>query len=183
MKQADCFELGSIVRTHGLKGEMIWTLDVDEPEDYAETNRIFIEIKGGLVAFEMENLNILNDRSIARLKDITHIDQAKALVGCKLFLPLDELPELDDDQFYYHDIIGYTVEDEKLGKLGEITDFYEFPQHDVLEMIYQGKTVLIPVADEVVLEADREKKILYTSLPEGLVDIYLNPSAQDDGLD
>ena len=105
------------------------------------------------------------------------IEEAEPLRNAKLWLPLSELPELASDQFYFHEVIGFQVIDANMGPLGTVENFYELPQQNVLAMRYQGQEVLIPVVDELVSHADTEARQLFVSLPEGLLDIYLNPSA------
>ena len=63
--------------------------------------------------------------------------------------------------------------DENLGKLGTIKTYAEAGTQDILIMHYQGEEVLIPVADEVVLKADLQQKLIYTRLPEGLLEVYM----------
>jgi 16S rRNA processing protein RimM len=116
---------------------------------------------------------------LLKLRGIDRIEEAEPLRGSQLYLPLAELPALEDDQFYFHDVIGFTVVDENLGELGTVENFYELPQQDMLAMRYQGQEVLIPVVDELVSHADHEKKQVHVNLPEGLLDVYLKPSSRD----
>jgi 16S rRNA processing protein RimM len=182
MTHDDCFELGSIQKTHGIKGEVVIYLDVDDPIEYEDMESVFVEIKGQLVPYFIENLRFQRDTVIVKFEEIDTIDKAQVLTGCKLFMTLDNLPELEEGQFYYHDIIGYTVRDAKAGLLGEIIDFYELPQHDILAMLYQSREILIPVSDEIITSVNHKKKELETLLPEGLLELYLNENqGQDDG--
>ncbi|MDJ1492846.1 ribosome maturation factor RimM [Cytophagaceae bacterium DM2B3-1] len=174
MQIRDCFELGYVAKTHGLKGELVIMLDVDDPDEYEEMDSFFIQIKGQLVPYFMESYNLQGNRAIVKLEDVNTIDAAKSLIGNKLFLPLDNLPDLEDDQFYYHQVMGYTIVDETKGDLGQVDAIYDMPGHDLLAMKYQGKEVLIPVNDEIVKKADHEQKIVYVSLPEGLLEVFLN---------
>jgi 16S rRNA processing protein RimM len=183
MTQDECFELGFVQKTHGTKGEVLLVLDVDDPLSYEDLEQVFVEINHQLIPFFIESLSFHQDKALVRFQDLNSLEKAQALVGKKLFLPMEELPELDDDQFYYHQVIGYTVEDKHLGTLGPIIDFYELPQQDVLAMVYQGREVLIPVTDEIIEGADHEKQVIYTQLPEGLLQVYLSGGSQDDGFD
>src|SRR5205823_13735847 len=72
-----------------------------------------------------------------------------------------------------------SVIDEKEGALGVVENFYEFPQQDVLAMRYKGQEVLLPVVDELVSHADMEAKQLFVNMPEGLLDIYMNPRSEE----
>ena len=175
-----CYQLGYIVRTHGVKGQVTAFFDVDYPEDYEELESVFLLINGKLVPFFIDALDLQpNGRIILKFEDVNTIEEAERLKNIELYLPLNALPELEEDQFYFHDVIGYTVVDEQLGELGTIKEIYEMPYQDLMAMEYQGVEVLIPVQDELVLRADKETQKLFVNLPEGLVDLYLNPTGPD----
>ena len=170
------YQLGHIVRTHGIKGQVIAFFDVDYPEDYEELESVFLLISGKLVPFFIHTIDLqAKGRFIIKFEDTDTIEQAEKLKGSSLYLPLESLPELEDDQFYYHDLIGYTIMDETLGKLGVVRELFELPHQDLMAMDYQGAEVLIPVQDEIILRADKDTQTLYVNLPEGLVDIYTQP--------
>lgn len=175
-----CYQLGYVLKTHGVQGELTFVLDVDDPGVYAGLESVFIEINGKLVPFFIDNIQILKEKAIVRLEDISSVQKAQHLVGNALYLPLDNLPELEEDQFYYHQIVDYQVVDEKMGNLGKVSNVYEMPHQDLVAMQYQEKEVLIPITDEIVTGIDHEKKELYVELPEGLLDIYLNDTASDE---
>ena len=177
----ECFELGYVAKTHGLKGQFIAVLDVDDIGDYDELERVYVALATSpatLTAYPVERFSPQGEaRVLLKLRGIERIEEAELLRGGKLWLPLSELPDLNDDQFYFHDVIGFQVVDETDGPLGIVENFYELPQQDVLGMRYQGQEVLIPVVDELVTHADMEARQLFVNLPEGLLDIYLNPNA------
>lgn len=173
MKKEDCYELGFISKTKGLDGELFIQLDVDDPEDYQELESVFVEIKQNLVPYFIEYIDFQDKKVVVRFEDIDSLEDAHTLVGCKLFLPLDNLPPLEDGQFYYHEVINFQIVDQTLGKLGIITNIYETGNQDLIAMLYQGREILIPLVDEFVLKINREEKILEVNLPEGLLDIYL----------
>ncbi len=179
MQISDCFELGYILKTHGLKGELVIVLDVDNPEEYEELDSFFVQIKGQLVPHFIESYNLQGSRAIVRLEDVTTIDAAKALIGSKLFLPLENLPELDEDQFYYHEVMGYQVVDEIKGKLGTVDAIYDMPGNDLLAMRYQGQEVLIPINDDIVKNADHTAQTLHVLLPEGLLEVFLGEGEEE----
>ncbi|MGV3505183.1 MAG: ribosome maturation factor RimM [Adhaeribacter sp.] len=175
-----CYQLGYIVRTHGVKGQVVAFFDVDYPEDYEELESVFLLLGGKLVPFFIDSLELQPDgRIIIRFEDVASIAEAEKLKGTPLYLPLNNLPELGEDQFYYHEVIGYQVVDQTLGELGIIKDVYEMPHQDLMGMEYKGVEVLIPLQDELILRADKKEQKLYVNLPEGLVDIYTNPSAAE----
>ena len=176
-----CYQLGYIVRTHGIKGQVTAFFDVDHPEEYETLESVFLPLGGKLVPFFIHTLaRQTKGRFLIKFEDTATLEQAEKLVGLALYLPLETLPELDDDQFYYHDLIGYTVVDETLGELGVVKELFELPHQDLLAMPYQGAEVLIPLQDEIILRADKASHKLYVNLPAGLVEIYTGPAAGPD---
>lgn len=177
----ECFELGYFTKTHGLKGQLVAQFDVDDAAAYDRLKTVYVALAATpaqLVAYPVQRLSPQGgQRVLLKLGGIERIEEAEPLRGAKLWLPLTELPELADTQFYFHDVIGFQVIDEKDGPLGIVENFYELPQQDVLAMRHQGQEVLIPVVDALVSHADMEARQLFVNLPEGLLDIYLNPNA------
>ena len=179
----ECFELGYLLKPHGLRGAIVANFDVDDPAAYHQLKTVYLALPASpakLVAHTVERVQPQTGKKVLlTLKGISRIEEAEPLRGSQLYLPLTELPTLADDQFYFHDVIGFTVMDETLGELGTVENFYELPQQDVLAMRYQGQEVLIPVVDELVSHADMQTRQLFVNLPEGLLDIYLKPTSGD----
>jgi 16S rRNA processing protein RimM len=169
----ECYELGYVVKTHGLDGTVTVKLDVDFPEAYGDLESVFVEINKQLIPYFVDFIQIAKGKANIKFEDVDTIEQAEALKGCKLFLPLDVLPDLEEDQFYYHEITGYQVLDVNLGALGVIQHVYEMPGQDLMAMDFKGKEVLIPVSDDIIRKVDRQEKMLHVELPEGLLDIYM----------
>ena len=173
MQLEDCYEIGFILKPHGLKGAVNIQLDVDEPEEYATMESVLVRIGNGLIPFFIESMQLTGNKGVIKFEDINTLDEAERLRSCAVYLPLDQLPELGDGQFYYHDVIGHAVMDEQRGTLGTIRDVLSGGNQDLIVMDYKGKEVLIPVSDDIVLRADHEKKVVFVKLPEGLLEIYL----------
>jgi 16S rRNA processing protein RimM len=177
MNKEDCYEVGYIVKTHGLKGEVGIHLDVDNPAEYDDIDGLLIEKNGVLIPYMIERIRINVDKAIVKFEEIKSIEEAQPLVRKTIYLPLNQLNKLKDDQFYYHDVIGYQIVDNLQGKLGILKTVYSQPHQDLLAMEYQQKEVLIPMSKEHVLKANHELKELYVQLPDGLLEIYLDEKA------
>ena len=147
-------------------------LDVDAPEDYLGLDSAFVEVKGQLVPyfFHLDNLN--GNKAVATFEDLTP-DQANALVGHSLYLPLDLLPKLEGNKFYFHEVVGFRVIDEEKGDIGILEQVIEYPAQPLFQVMKNGVEVLIPVIDEVIKKVDRDNKALYITAPKGLIDLYL----------
>lgn len=169
----NCFELGYVSKVHGLAGEVVATLDVDYPEDYKKLESVFVEENNNLVPFFITTIRIKKEQAIIRFEEIDSLDKAQELKGCKLFLPLDFLPTLTDEQFYFHEIIGYTVIDKNHEEIGRVDYFNSSSAQTIMVVNHQEKEILIPVTDEIIKKVNRDKKVVFVQLPEGLIDIYL----------
>ncbi|GMQ25994.1 ribosome maturation factor RimM [Algoriphagus sp. oki45] len=174
MNKEQCFQVGRIAKVHGLRGEVNVVLDVDYPEDYEGLEHLFLEQKGRLVPFFLEHFVIQpGGRALAKFEDLNSLDQVEPLVGSEVFLPLAELPELEEDQYYYHELIGFEVFDQTKGLIGPVQIIYDLETQDLLGVTHQGKEVLIPIQDGIITKVDKAAKKVYCQLPEGLLDIYL----------
>jgi 16S rRNA processing protein RimM len=173
MKPSQCFQLGIVSRPHGLKGEVYVALDTDFPEDYSEMESVFLLQNGKLVPFFIERLQIRHTEALVKFEDVDDKEAALGIKGFSLHLPLDQLPDLESDQFYFHEIIGYQIIDQNAGELGKVGQVYEAGHQDLIGMDYQDKEVLIPINDEIILTVDREKNTLLVNLPDGLLALYL----------
>ncbi len=173
MKKEDCFELGYIAKPHALQGEVSVVVEADDPSRYTALESMFVETKAGLVPYFVEYIHPQPDRFIVKFEEIDTVEIAETLSHAKVYLPLTELPSLEEGQFFYHEIIGFHVHDIQKGALGEIMNVYSTDMQALIAMSYQGKEVLIPITDDIVKEVKRTEQQVVVSLPEGLLEIYL----------
>ncbi len=174
MKKEDCFYLGKIVRKYSFKGELLAKLDTDEPEMYTEMESVFVDFNPNLVPFFIESSQ-LHKSTLLRFKfeDIDTEEDADDLIGANLYLPLDMLPKLDGDKFYYHEIVGYTAIDTNFGDIGIIKGINDTTAQAIFEIDRSGKEVLIPMIDDFIKKLDREEKTILLDVPDGLIDLYI----------
>lgn len=176
MTHSDCFQLGTISRTHGNHGGLAFWLDVDDPAAYYDLDSVLVEIDQSLVPFFISQLSPGNKQVIyVELEDVATIEAAQRLVGCALYLPLTSLPVLEGNKFYYHEIIGFSLVDTNTGLVGTIREVYDLSSNPLLSIDHEGAEILVPLADPFIVEVDRKGKRMVMQLPEGLTNLYLNP--------
>jgi 16S rRNA processing protein RimM len=92
------------------------------------------------------------------------------------------LPKLTGNKFYFHEVIGFEVEDQRLGVVGKIQSINDSTAQPLFEVLNgeidssgseQAKQILIPMIDHFLVKIDRENKIVIMDLPEGLIEMYL----------
>ena len=175
MKKEDCFYLGKIVKKYSFKGEILAKLDTDQPDIYENFDALFIEVSNSLIPYFVEKSQ-LHKSNLLRLKleDVTSEGDADALLKKDLYLPLDLLPKLEGNAFYFHEIIGFQVIDENFGPIGQITGVNDSTTQALFEIDHHGKEVLIPINDDIINSLDRTAKTVLVKTPPGLIDLYLD---------
>lgn len=175
MKREDCIQVGYISKAHGIRGDVKAVFDVFDINEYRKTKVFW----GGKKKAPLQALTITTFKPqqkqevILRIAGISDRDAALDLIGTTLFVAETNLPALPAGHFYYFQVVGFQIVDTQLGPLGTIKDFADGAAHDIIMMDYQGKEVLIPITDQIVGKADFEAKTLSTTLPEGLLETYL----------
>ena len=174
MKKDDCFYLGKIVKKYSFKGEILAKLDTDEPHLYENIEAIFVDLRGNLVPFFIESSQ-LHKSELLRVKfeDVDSEADADALIKSELYLPLELLPQLEDDKFYFHEIIGFTMTDVNFGDVGIIAGVNDSTSQSLFEVNQNGIEILIPMNDEFITKVDKPNKTITVNTPEGLIDLYL----------
>lgn len=175
MTLKDCFYVGTIVSKFSFKGEVLVKLDSDDPELYENLESVFIALGNNLVPFFIERCS-LHKSDLLRIKfeDVSSEADAEALLKHKLYLPLSFLPKLDGNKFYYHEIIGFSMEDINYGYVGEITGVNDNTSQALFEVENEKIQILIPMNDEFIEKVDRVNKKIIVKTPEGLIDLYLS---------
>ena len=174
MTKDECLLLGKIVKKYSFKGELLIKLDTDEPDLYENLDALFVDVRGNLIPFFTESSQ-LHKSELLRVKfeDVDTEADADALIKSECYLPLSTLPELDDDKFYFHEIIGFTVEDKNFGTVGTIKGVNDSTAQSLFEIDRNGIEILIPMNDEFISKVDKQNKTIFVNTPEGLIDLYL----------
>ena len=174
MRKEDCFYLGKIAKKFSFKGEVLIYLDTDEPELYEDMESVFVEYNKNLVPFFIENSNLhKGDFLRVKFEDVDDEAEADSIMGCEIYLPLNMLPKLEGNKFYFHEVIGFEIEDQRLGVFGKIVSINDTSAQPLFEVINGNVEILIPMIDQFLVKIDRENKKVIMDLPEGLVEMYL----------
>lgn len=177
MKKEDCFYLGKIVRKYSFKGELLAKLDTDEPSLYDNLDALFIDLRDTLVPFFIVESQLhKSDLLRLKLEDVDTEADADALIKSELYLPVELLPKLEGNKFYFHEVIGFTITDQNFGNVGTIKAINDNTAQALFEIDRQGVEILIPMNDEFIVKVDRANKTILVNTPEGLIDLYISPS-------
>jgi 16S rRNA processing protein RimM len=156
------------------RGEVLIYLDTDEPELYEEMESVFVEFNKNLVPFFIESSSLhKNDFLRVQFEDVDTEEEADSILNCDVYLPLSMLPKLEGNKFYFHEVIGFEIEDKRLGVFGKIVSINDTTAQPLFEVLNGTVEILIPMIDHFLVEIDRKNKKVIMDLPEGLVEMYL----------
>ena len=174
MRKEDCFYLGKIAKKFSFKGEVLIYLDTDEPELYENMESVFVEFNKNLVPYFIENSNLhKGDFLRVKFEDVDNEADADEIIGCEIYLPLNMLPKLEGNKFYFHEVIGFEIEDQRLGVFGKIVSINDTSAQALFEVVNGSVEILVPMIDQFLVKIDRENKKVIMNLPEGLVEMNL----------
>ncbi len=175
MRKEDCFYLGKIVKKHSFKGEVVIKLDTDEPELYENMESVFVDLGGNLIPFFIEKSSLSRETMLrVKFEDVNTEADADTMIKSGIYLPLNLLPKLEGNKFYFHEVIGFLVVDEQYGEVGIVKSINDNAAQPLFEIEKDGKEIFIPLTDDFIKKIDRENKKIQVKTPEGLIDLYLN---------
>ncbi len=174
MRKEDCFYLGKIAKKFSFKGEVLIYLDTDEPELYDNLESVFVELNKNLVPFFIENSSPhKNDFLRVSFEEVNSEQDADAILNKEVYLPLSTLPKLSGNKFYFHEVIGFEIEDLQIGVFGKIQSINDSSAQPLFEVLNGNIEILVPMIDQFLIKIDRDNKKVVMDLPIGLVEMYL----------
>ncbi len=163
--------IGSILKTHGINGEVVVNLDYDI--NIEDLTCLILDIDGILVPFFADSVRKRSaDSLLIKFDGIDNENQAAEIVNHDIYALISELDIDDNDEgFYVSDLIGYEAFNGKT-YIGRIDNFDDSTENALFIVKNNaGDIFYIPVTDEFITAIDEEKKIIEFDLPEGILDL------------
>ena len=165
--------VGKLIKTHGLKGDITIRIDNSFEEDFFNTEKIFIEHHGQKIPYFIDDIQRSNHLLI-KLEDINTPEEAFDLTNKSIFMTTSDISvDIETSTNNDHsDFIGMTIYDvqEKV-TIGMIENIISFPQQDMALINYKNKEILIPFVAAFIIDIDLSKNQINMSLPKGLLDL------------
>ncbi len=161
------FLVGTIVSTHGIKGEVKVKSDTSF-ERFKVNATLYLKKDNKEIPIIINSHRVHNGLDLITFNNLNDINDVLPYINCSLYA-LHNNDELEDGEFYYEDIIGLIAYDQENNLIGEIVDLREVPQGLILEINYKNKIVLVPFVDEYVMNIDIENKKIMIMVIEGLI--------------
>lgn len=156
------FEIGKIVNTFGLKGELKIASDSDFLEyRFRKGASIYLLLGKVYKEFKVSSLRFIKGNACITINEMYDINQVTMYVGLSVYVDKDDEVPLDDDEFYIDDLVGLDVYLENGEKFGVVNDVIIIPSNDVLEIKkINGELILIPFIDDYILDVQDDKIIM-----------------------
>ena len=176
--------VGLIRKAQGIRGEVVVEPLTDKPDVvFASGSRVFAGTTDGELAVahdvkgeeQIPTLTIAGSKPfkkglIVQFEELQDRDSAELWRGRYLLARFSELPPLQEDQVYLHDLIGMRVVSAAGNEIGKVTTFYELPQGIMLDVSTPRGSVLIPYRPEIVVRTDIETRTIVVDDKLGLLD-------------
>lgn len=164
-------EVGKIINTHGLRGEVKVVTWTDYPEVFEEIEFLYVHKKTGDERLDIKNIKYQKNNIIVKFSQINDINEAEKYKNMVLYVDREQLPPLPEGMNYIVDLIGLEVYNEENEKIGVIADVFNTGANDIYDVKRDGKkNLLLPVIDECVKEVDIENGRVVVNVMEGLDD-------------
>ncbi|MDR9795407.1 MULTISPECIES: ribosome maturation factor RimM [unclassified Aeribacillus] len=167
------FQVGKIVNTHGIRGEVRVVSVTDFPDErYKRGNRLYIFQKDKEpVEVIVKSHRIHKNFDLLSFEGYDSINEVEPFKGSDIKVPESQLGSLDEGEYYFHEIIGCSVYTEDGDELGIINEILTPGANDVWVVKQKGKKdLLIPYIEDVVKHIDvKEKRVIIFPM-EGLLD-------------
>jgi len=163
--------IGQLVNTHGVKGELKAIALTDDPQRFLDLKWVYIDKKGTLEKSIISSVKFLKRFVVLKFEGIDSIEAAEKLKGFYLKVDRANAVKLPKDSFFITDILGMQVYNENNELLGELSDIIQTGSNDVyIVKNKEGKEILIPALKSVVKEISLDDRRISVVLPKGLLD-------------
>jgi 16S rRNA processing protein RimM len=163
--------IAKIVKTRGLRGEVVADILTDFPERFELLDKVsIVKTNGETLETELEKFWFQKDRVILKFKGFDKIETAEALRNSEVCIPESETVKLEADEFYDWELQECEVETVEGEKLGRVKELMRTGGTEILVVQGETKDYLIPFAETICVEVDVENKLIKVDAPEGLLD-------------
>lgn len=164
--------IGRVTRPHGIRGEIRVRLFTEAAASFNRFEQVFVRRPGE----KPELLKVVEARPhknivLLKLKGLRSRDEALELTGADICVRRDWLPSLEDNEYYWADLIGLDVFDEHGKFLGRVENILPTGADDILALSHHGREILLPFRAEIIMDVDLVGKRVLARPPEGLADL------------
>ncbi len=167
--EKNLFPIGKVVKPHGVKGKMKVEYFGDDLRRFSSYREIFIENETGrLESYEILEVIPQPPRLILRLRGIEKIEEIEPLIGKKILIKREALPELEAGEYYWADLLEMEVETQEGKRLGKLKRIFPTGAHDVYVIEGRRGEIFLPAIEGVIQSINVKKRVMKVARMEGL---------------
>lgn len=173
IKKDDVYKIGTIGKSHGVKGEVSLYFD-DDVFDRVDADYLFLDIDGILVPFFFEEYRFKSgETALVKFEGIDSQDQARTITGCAVYFPRSLADSDEAGNMSLPEVVGYSIVDADTDKVvGEVEGIDNTTENVLFEIkSLEGAEILIPVNPEWIVDIDSDNRRITMSLPEGMLSL------------
>ncbi|MED3561383.1 ribosome maturation factor RimM [Bacillus xiapuensis] len=167
------FNVGKIVNTHGIRGEVRVISKTDFPNERYKTGNVlylFLPKASEPIELTVKSHRTHKNFDLLTFEGLENINDVEKFRDGILKVPESQLGELEEDEFYFHEIIGCLVATTEGKEIGKVTEILTPGANDVWVVKGKGgKEILIPYIQDVVKKVDKKEKVILIKPMEGLL--------------
>ena len=163
-------EIGQIVNTFGIKGQVKVVPFTDDIERFEELKEVYIVNKKLRKEVEIENVKYHKNMILLKFKGLDKIEDVEIFKNCYLEIDRKKGKKLDEGVYYIVDLLGLDVYSDEGKHLGKVDDIYNTGSNDIYVIKDElGKQLLLPSIKEVIKNVDLENRKIIVHIIEGLI--------------
>ena len=163
-------EIGQIVNTHGIKGEVKIKPFTDDIKRFDNLEKVYVETNKIKKQYEIEEVKYHKDMVLIKFKGIDKIEDAELLRNSYLKVNRQDEPELEEGTYYIVDLIGLDVYSDEGKLLGKVDDIFNNGSCDIYAVKDElGKQLLLPAISDVIKEINLDEKRIVVHILKGLI--------------
>lgn len=164
--------IGKVAATHGIKGQLRITSYSGHFDSLLVADSVILKDPSGKVGtYAVAAARLHGKKLLLTFAGMADINKVQHLVGSELFLRVDQLPETEDGEYYWHELIGLKVVTVAGETLGILQSIIETGSNDVYVVKAAGRELLIPAIEDVVTSIDLSAGVMTITPIEGLFDL------------
>jgi 16S rRNA processing protein RimM len=170
MDKTSLFTIGKVTGVHGLNGTLkVWSF-ANSIETYSSGRKVLLQTgKDKSKPFIILKTLPHKKGILLSLEGIDSRTLAENIVGSLILVDRDQLPDPEEDTWYWQDLIGLDVVDNDKGFIGKVKEIFPTGGHDILVVMNNKKETLIPMHKHFIKSVEAKQNTIKVSLPEDLI--------------
>ncbi len=162
-------EIGFVIKTHGVKGQLRITFN-ENIKELSVSEALYFLVKGVKMPYFIQQIEYFKDGdALVQVEELNNKEDAEYFTKKPVFGSKDY--QLEEDEEEVTPFLGYQVMDEIAGEIGTVIGYSDMGDYELIEVNFNGKDIMIPIHEDIIISIDEEKNILYLRIPDGLLDL------------